>query len=289
MPFDSLGRRSRFRRTPLGKRVVPGARDVAILQSLHRYRYLYHHQLLALLRPKSEKRFIERLGDLFHETGLIDRLEVLGGPFSRFCVPTLYTLTASGYQYLERVGTIPHRAVTFSLRASRSANPQLLHKLMIVRRLVEIELACRASADQRFVPVDEIIARAPCETQSLPNPLRVPVTLRPSKAYPFIRARRDTHLIPDALYGIEYKSKATKRYRFWALECERTSPVARSTVNASSTRFKRAAYDALISSGAFHQHWGIPNLKLDLVTMGYLMVGEASFLLHSPKSSAGRV
>ena len=57
-----------------------------------------------------------------------------------------------------------------------------------------------------------------------------------------------------------------KRYRFWALEYERTTPERRSTTGASSTAHKRAAYDTLIASRAYRQHWGIPNLKLHLIS-----------------------
>ncbi|MCR9195128.1 MAG: hypothetical protein NXH88_10365 [Hyphomonas sp.] len=37
-------------------------------------------------------------------------------------------------------------------------------------------------------------------------------------------------------------------------------------LNSPSIARKRAAYDALIRSKAYRDHWGIPNLKLNLVT-----------------------
>jgi hypothetical protein len=81
-----------------------------------------------------------------------------------------------------------------------------------------------------------------------------------------LRRTIETAIIPDALYGIEYLIDGEKRYRFFALECERTTPAWRGNLEASSVAKKRAAYDALIRSGAFRRHWGIPNLKLHLVT-----------------------
>ena len=115
---------------------------------------------------------------------------------------------------------------------------------------------------QRFVPVDEILARASKEVRNARNPLSVPVTILPSRDHPVIRSRLETHVIPDALYGIEYLVDGEKRYRFWTLECERTSPFSRTTTKASSRALKLAAYDVLIKSKAFKRHWGIPNLKL---------------------------
>lgn len=261
---DALGRRSRFRRVRTGKRLILGDRDTEILRWLFRYRYLSRDHLLALVQPKSEKRFVERLGELFHETGLINRPAVQHSHFDVRCTPLLYEINDTGIAYLEAINSLPHRAVTFSRRRPRASNPQFLHTMLIIDTLVDIELAAVREPDQRFVPVDEILGRAPAATRDAPNPLRVPVTIFPNAEHPIIRARLDTHIIPDALYGIEYLIDGEKRYRFWVLECERTSPNSRSTTTASSTALKHAAYDALFSSHAFKRHWGIPNLKLHL-------------------------
>ena len=284
---DALGRRSRFQRVRTGKRIQLGERDLDILALLYRYRYLRQTQLAAFLEPRSQKRFVERLGDLFHETGLINRPAAQHGVFDARCTPLIYEISRAGTRYLETLNAVPSRAVTFSFRAGRSYSPQFLHTMMIIDCLVAIELAIRQTPGQRFVPVDEILARAPDTTRLASNPLSVPVTLRPSPKTPQIRARRETHLIPDALYGIEYAIDGEKRYRFWALECERTTPKSRSNGSGSSTALKHAAYDALIRSGAFKTHWGIPNLKLHLVTLSDYVPGVGAGLPHSPNSKAG--
>lgn len=262
---DALGRRSRFKRCPIGKRLDLTKRDLEILHWLHRYRFLRQPQLIALVGPRSQKRFIERLGDLFHETGYINRLDIQHRHFGAFSSPMLYEISNSGLAYLEANGAVPDRAVNFSRRQRGAYNPQFLHTMMIIDTLISIEMDSRLKADQRFVPVDEILRKAPQKTRDAPNPLSIPVTLRPTSKYPFIRNRIDTHVIPDALYGIEYRINGENRYRFWALECERTSPAKRSTTKASSTMLKRAAYDALIECRQFKPHWGIPNLKPHLL------------------------
>ncbi len=263
---DTLGRRSRFKRCPTGKRLILTKRDLEILHWLHRYRFLRQTQLIALLSPKSHKRFIERLGDLFHETGYINRVDIQHCQFDAYSTPMLYEISNSGLAYLEAHNAIPDRAVTFSRRPRGAYNPQFLHRMMVINTLVAIELETKSTADQRFVPLDAILRKAPEKTKGAPNPLSVPVTLYPKKAYPFIRQRIETHIVPDALYGIEYCFDGENRYRFWALECERTSPASRSTTTASSTLLKRAAYEAMIDNRHYKPHWGIPNLKLHLIS-----------------------
>ncbi len=255
---DASGRRSRFVRTPTGKRIELGARDQEILRWLYRYGYLRQSQLVALLQPRSEKRLIERLGDLFHETGLINRPLAEPGSFDLRATPMLYEVTARGIDWLTARDALPHRAVTFSFRSKRAGRHQLPHTMMIIETLLAIELATMKADGQRFVPVYEILARASAATRTARKPLALPLT-------GLVAGCSSALLIPDALYGIEYDIAGEKRYRFWALECERTSPAWRSTMTASSTAKKKAAYDAVIRSGAYRIHWGIPNLKLQVV------------------------
>lgn len=263
---DRLGRRLRFRRCPTGKRLILGARDSQILSWLYRYRFLQQSHLLALLQPKSAKRFTERLGDLYHETGYINRPTFQASQFDCRCTSMLYEISEAGRGYLDALGQLPARTVTMSRRTRRRYNPQFLHCMMIIEALLAVEIATRAIPDQRFVPVDEILTKAPEAVQQAANPLSVPVTIRPGDGLPGLRSVLNTHIIPDALYGIEYLIDGQKKYRFWALECERTSPKRRNTIRASSTQLKQAAYDSLIQSKTFRQHWGIPNLKLRIVT-----------------------
>jgi len=265
MPLDQLGRRSRFARSPSGKRMQLTDRDLGILRWLHRYRFLTAPQLVAILCPRSPKRFVERLGDLFHETGLINRLEVRWRGLHAHCQPLSYELSTLGLRLLEYRDDIPKRAVTLSRRASGRRHLQFDHATLVIDTLLKIELATNGAPGQRFVPVDEILTRAPSSTRTARNPLAVPVTLSPCEALPDLKRPWHTHIIPDALYGIEYEIDGEKRYRFWALECENTTPEQRSSARHSSIARKRAAYETLIASRAYRDHWGIPNLKLNLV------------------------
>ena len=266
MNIDILGRRSRFLRARTGKNINITDRDVEIMRWLYRYRYLRAPHLISFLHPRSVKRFIERLGDLYHETGLIDRPKSQWLHFDARCTPVIYELSAKGQAFLESRNVQPQRATTLTRRKRSGSNIQFDHAMMIVDSLVDIELAAIANQDHRFVSVDEILARAPESTKAAPNPLSVPVTIQPSFTFPDIKSPWDTHIIPDALYGIEYLIDGEKRYRFWALECENTGPGWRSSPCKSSLARKRAAYNSLIKSGEYKKHWGIPNLKLHVVT-----------------------
>lgn len=266
---DNLGRRSRFKRALSGKSLFFTDRDTAIFRTLYRYRYLRSTQLLSLLRPKSEKRFIERLGDLYHESGLIDRPAAQWRRFDARYQPIVYELSSKGLRHLEACGPLPDRATTFARKDRQGITPQFDHAMMIVDALVEIELATIAAENQRFVPVDEILRRAPEVTRKAKKPLAVPVTIKPNTHLPAVRAPITTEAIPDALYGIEHLIAGEKRYRFFALECENHSPLHRSTGKLSSLALKRAAYDALMAARAYRTTWGIPNLALRVVRRGH--------------------
>ena len=252
---DRLGRRSRFKRTPRGKRLNLTERDRDILGWLYRYRYLRQDHLIRIFAPKSEKRFVERLGDLFHETGFINRPMIQAPLFDARATPMLYEISTKGVGYLETVHTLPHRAVTFSRRQRAAYSPQLLHTLMIIETLLETELEVISSTKERFVPVNEILSRAPETTQQAANPLSVPIHLE----------GMNTHIIPDALYGIEYQSAEKSGYRFWAVECERTSPGFRRDTSKSSSNRKRKAYAVLLKTAGFKTHWGTPNLDVRII------------------------
>jgi len=86
------------------------------------------------------------------------------------------------------------------------------------------------------------------------TPFRLPV---PSGGY----------LVPDGVFGIEYKGGDAKAYRFFALEADRgTMPIARTDPKQSSYLAKLAAYGEIIARQVHKTHWGIPNLLVLTLT-----------------------
>lgn len=265
MPHDRMGRRSRFKRTETGKHIFLTDRDTDILRLLYRYRYLRATHLVAFLKPKSEKRLIERLGNLYHEVGLIDRPSAQWRRFDARYAPMIYELSPKGLRHLETYGQLPDRAVTFARKYRNGVFPQFDHAMMIVDALTAVELGTTEKPEQRFVPVDEILRRAPEKTRKAKRPLAIPVTIPPNKELN-ITTPLKTYVVPDALYGVEYLIDGEKGYRFYALECENRSPKRRATAKLSSLALKEAAYETLARSRGFYQIWGIPNLAMTPVS-----------------------
>jgi hypothetical protein len=137
-----------------------------------------------------------------------------------------------------------------------TAHRQFLHALMICEVLASIELGTRELDRLRFIGWPEILARAPEDTHGSPMPLRLPL---PTGGY----------LVPDGVFGIEYRASHAKSYRFFALEADRgTMPVARSNPKQTSYMGKLAAYGRIINGGVPKTHWGVPNLLVLTVTLG---------------------
>lgn len=263
--LDKLGRRSRQKRQPTGKHVRLTERDALVISQLFRHRYLNSKQLIAFLKPQSEKRFIERLGDLFHETGLIGRPNAQWRFADAKCQSVIYELTKHGLTWLTQQGIEPDRATLFSRRERPGVRTQFEHRLFVITHLVTAELTTFESPEERFVTIDEILRRAPKAVRDLPNPLAIPITLQPSPAFPELKRPYKTHIIPDAIYGIERLIDGQRRYRFFAVEAERTSPKKRGQLDLSSTEKKQRIYTELNRQGIARSHLGIPHLRLLLV------------------------
>jgi len=181
--------------------------------------------------------------------------------FDARCMPMLHEVTDAGIDWLSSLGRLPARAVTFSRRDRPRSLAQLPHTLLVIETLLKIERDTATCRGLRFVAFDEILSRAPTTTRAAANPLALAFAL-PSVTG---RPTQKICVIPDALYGIEHEIDGEKRYRFWALECERTIPAWRSNSDSTSLAWKISAYEELIAAGRHRQHWGIPNLKLNIV------------------------
>lgn len=239
-----------MRRTRTGKRLELTCRDLEIFRTLARYRYLRSTHLHAFAGGASETRFKERLGDLFHE-GYLDRPVRQWEFADARCRPVVHELGRGALSVLRERGDELGQACTF---LGRQAHRQFHHSLSICEALGSLELGTRAGDGLRFIPWPEILARAPEATRASPTPCRLSL---PSSRY----------LVPDGLFGIEYRSGDSKSYRFFALEVDRgTMPVSRSDQKQTSYLEKLAAYREIIAQQAHKTHWGIPNLLVLTVT-----------------------
>src|SRR3569832_2854121 len=212
-----MDRRSRMVRSRSGKRIELTRRDVEVFRALARYRYLSSSYLHAFAGGASEKRFVERLGDLFHE-GFVGRPKAQWEePDCRYR-PTVYETESKVHQALEGAAGDPGRCTYLASGAHR----QFQHALMICEALASIELAVRVTEGLRFIPWSELLSRAPETTRLSPTPFRLP---NPAGGY----------LVPDGVFGLEYEAEGERSYRFFALEVDRgTMPIARPAAHQTS-------------------------------------------------------
>ncbi len=246
-----------MRRTASGKRIELSTRDIEIFRLLGMYRYLPSTYIHAFVGGASETRFKERLGDLFHE-GFLDRPERQWElPNARY-VPAVYELGGRARRVLEERYQLAAEPRTF---LSALAHRQFSHSLLICACLASFDLATRERRDLRFIAWPEILARAPEATQASTMPFHIPL---PGGA-----------LIPDGLFGLEYRSGGGSAYRFFALEIDRgTMPIARSKAGQTSYLGKIAAYRDLAAQGLHKSHWGISSLFVLTLTTGEVRAKE---------------
>ncbi|MBV9570005.1 MAG: replication-relaxation family protein [Alphaproteobacteria bacterium] len=231
------------------KSIALTARDLEVFRCLVRYRYLRSTYLHAFAGGASEKRFIERLCDLFHG-GLVDRAAQQWRFANARCRPLVYEAAAKARKLLEvSAGGDPAKR-TFLASAIHA---QFEHSLMICQCLASIELAAQAQSDLRFIAWPEILSRAPEATRT--------------SAYPFRLEGAGGAIIPDAVFGLEYRAEGKSAYRFFALEIDRgTMPLNRSNNSLTSYLAKLSAYRDILAGDIPKSRWGVPNLFVLTVT-----------------------
>lgn len=243
-----------MRRAGTGRRIELSPRDLAIFVLLGQYRYLRSTFIHAFVGGASVTRFKERLGDLFHE-GYLDRPEQQWALANCRHVPAVYEIGAGARRALVEQGDPGDDARTW---LGNQAHRQFLHSLMICEVLASIELGVRANPALRLIPWPEILAKAPEATRRSSTPFRIPGP--PND-------RSDGGIVPDAIFGLEYRTSDTKCYRFFALEADRgTMPVIRSNSAQSSYEKKLLGYREILARQTYRSHLGLPNLLVLTVT-----------------------
>lgn len=127
---------------------------------------------------------------------------------------------------------------------------------MIAEVLASFELAIRATDGVRLVPYPEIVQRAKRRGMTVESPFRFQTETDAGHVT----------IVPDAVFGIEYRTATKPLYRFIALEADRgTMPVHRADFAQSSFGKKIAAYRQIFSTGLYRR-LGLPNLIILAVT-----------------------
>ncbi len=240
---DGLGRRDRLKAQPTGKRVAATDRDLLWFRKLAEHGPLPTSFLLQYAENirLSEKRARERLTDLFNEGNTVDDGAYLSRPPQQFRTldsrynQLVYDLAPAGERALQRMGLATTSAI--------NSGPWL-HRLMVSSITASIELATLERSDIAYIPQSKILTRAGTD-------LRFPVTITD----PVTKRVQDKDLIPDAIFGLEYKSETGSRFRFFALEADRaTEPATSTNFNRKSFLRSLLQYDAYVAKGGYRRH-----------------------------------
>jgi hypothetical protein len=256
--INTLGRRQRLTANPTGKRVSPTQRDLRWFAALAEHGPLPSSFLLAFSQGShaSEKRAAERLADLFHEDNTPDAGPYLIRPAQQFRTidsrynQLVHDLSPAGWRALERRGldcdgrTVP--------------SGPWLHRFMTSCITASIELATLGRNDVAYIPQSAVLERAGTN-------LRYPVTITDSSS----GWCGPKNLIPDAVFGLCYRTPQGDRFRFFAVEADRaTEPTTSANWNRKSFERNLAQYEAYVAGGGYRQHLGLtaPLLVLNVLS-----------------------
>jgi hypothetical protein len=232
-------------------------RDLAYLRALFVHGVLSTEMLHALISPERTQRATTK------------RLFLLRNPPNDYIVQPKaqersrdanyaalsYEISEKGAETLVESGVIAFADFVLWKKLQSNYKPQHFdHDFATGYILASIELGAR-QAGLRFISCLEILNRQKCpaETREAPNPF----------AIPYDSSDGQRHLIPDALFGIEYPSGAC----FFALETDMGTEQHRDNElkNATIVR-KLRGYRQIVRSEAFKAHFGLPSPQVLTVT-----------------------
>lgn len=254
--LDAIGRRCRTISKSTGKHVSPQPRDLHWFEKLAEHGPLPSSFLLEYGKRthKSEKRAKERLTDLFNEMNTADKGAYLTRPLQQFRTidarynQLVYDLSPASVAALRKSGC--------SLNPKRSGPWQ--HSMMVSCITASIELGCIERKDVNYIPQSKILTRAD-------EPLRWTTSI----CDPDTGATFEKDLLPDAVFGLEYLTPVGKRYRFFALEADRsTEPLRSAQIHRKSFIRHLQQYEDYIECGGYRDHLNLtaPMMVLNVVT-----------------------
>jgi hypothetical protein len=190
--------------------------DLAILQHVHRHRFIRASDLQRLLDHRSQDKLSRRLTWLFR-AGYLDRppaqIDRFGEGGSRSLV---YGLGSAGGRVLKerlgaRVGPTDWRS-----RNRSYTRENLDHTLAVTDYMVSLELACRARPDVQLIRFEDMLKDAPETTRRSAYPGRWAVPVQWSLA------KAEVLLIPDAIFGLRVEQDGEPARRSYVfLEVDR--------------------------------------------------------------------
>jgi hypothetical protein len=243
----------RFKRAEIVAPIDLTERDRAIIQQVHRHRFLRSTHIISLVGG-SPQQVLRRLQLLYHH-GYLDRPRAqidyyhLGG--SKVMA---YGLGNKGAALLSRELHLPLDRIDWSEKNRTVRRIYLEHALGVADVMVALESACRTTGRARVLYDDELFSPLDANL-SLPWKVDIP-------------GRKNLGVIPDRVFGLEYADADGETVRaYFFLEADRaTMPVMRAQLSQSSFYRKLLAYEATWSQGVHRTRFGFNRFRVLTVT-----------------------
>lgn len=224
-------------------------RDILILETLMRYALLRSTYLWEMVPGSQKKHYLKRLRQL-KDAGYIERPKEQLAALNRNGTPTIYRISEKGFKYLKERGNTDKRW--------RTQITQFAHAVAVCEVIAGVEIALLGHPTLRFIPQDEIMNRAPVETQTAKNPWAFPVSIEDTIAG---RTVKDlTHYVADGWFGIEFPpadGDTRPRRRYYALEINHGANVRAKNLKDASHHRKFLSLNELRLQGIFKKRLGI--------------------------------
>ena len=281
---DTIGRRTRVRRKPKQKSITLKPRDLLIFQKLHEHGDLPTPFLYAFTRHlgKDYTGLVKRLNLLFH-AGYLD-----------FPQAQRDTENANSNHYVHRINTKSEGALfEYDLLAEGVIRPSgpWKHQCMIACLTASIELATQ-STKVRYIPSHEILRKTE-------NGLRATISIK----HPDTKQVTRHDLVPDGLFGLQYRTFTGSKYLSFLIEADRGTERLNSDRTDLKT-FKRNVlqYREFIGRGIYKNHFGLkcgmmvltvttrPSVMKNMIqlTRDVSTSGQNSFMLFQTAPEFGR-
>jgi hypothetical protein len=246
----------RFKRSPTVPQIRVTARDLEIIQLVHRHRFLRSSHIVQLI-GQSEQQVLRRLQLLYHHTWLerpraqIDYYHHGG---SRRMV---YGLGNKGAALLKRELKLPFHKLDWRPKNLAVTRLFLEHALLVNDMMVAIEMACRENGRVRFLSGSEM---------PLPEALRQ--ERQPFKWNVTVANKSKLGVIPDGAFVLEFSDRpaGSNRILYFVEADSGAMPVTRGTLAQSSFNRKFLAYTASWTQDIHRSRFGFQRFRVLTVT-----------------------
>lgn len=260
----------RFKREGDAPAIALTEDDIAILEHVHRHRFVRADDLYRLFPGRSSDKLSRRLVRLFRNRYLDRPIAQIDRHREGGSAALVYGLDSAGARHLKEHLNVPVGVANWKARNRSYTRENLDHTLAVATFMIDLELACRANASIDLIPFEEILRDAPPATRQSVKPGGWPVPLQ------YGDASGTVHIVPDAIFGLRSTAADGRKTRaFVFLEIDRgtmtIAPAKRvresdGFLHRSSVLRKLLGYAASHHHQLHKEHLGIPIARVLTLT-----------------------